>query len=110
VAPVVSALALLLVAKPPLDLGITPAPKPALVGGCPAEARFEVNLPAWRAALEKAGDAARRDELLAQVGLALDASGDDADAKAPRLELAGVDDSAVQLEAGERAAHVLQVR
>jgi len=110
VAPVVSALALLLVAKPPLDLGIAPAPKPALVGGCPAEARFEVNLPAWRAALEKAGDAARRDELLAQVGLALDTPGDDADAKAPRLELAGVDDSAVQLEAGERAAHVLQVR
>jgi hypothetical protein len=109
-APVVSALALLLVAKPPLDLGIAPAPKPAVVGGCPTDARFEVNLPAWRAALEQAADAARRDELLAQVGLALDAPADDADPKAPRLELAGVDDSAVQLEAGERAAHVLQVR
>jgi hypothetical protein len=111
VAPVLSALALLLVAKPPLDLGIAPAPKPAVVGGCPADARFEVNLAAWRAALQQAGDDARRDELLAQVGLSLDApGGDEADAKPPRLELAGIDDSAVQLEAGERAAHVLQVR
>jgi len=40
VAPVVSALALLLVAKPPLDLGIAPPPKPAVIGGCPADARF----------------------------------------------------------------------
>jgi hypothetical protein len=100
----------LLVAKPPLDLGIAPAPKPAVVGGCAADARFEVNLPAWRAALAQPGDAARRDELLAQVGLSLDAPGGDDDAKAPRLELEGVEDSAVQLEPGERAAHVLQVR
>jgi len=44
------------------------------------------------------------------VGLALDTPGDDADEKAPRLELAGVDDSAVQLEPGERVGYVLQVR
>ncbi|HVU52965.1 MAG TPA: hypothetical protein VHL80_19920 [Polyangia bacterium] len=112
--PLVPALALLLVAKAPIDLGIAPAPRPAIVGGCPADARFEVNLAAWRAALAQAEHdetSARRDELLAQVGLSLDAPGpDDADAKPPRLELAGVEDSAVQLEAGERAAHVLQVR
>jgi hypothetical protein len=110
----VSALVLTLVAKPPLDLGIAPAPKPAVVDGCPAEAHFEVNLAAWRAALEQAehaGNGTRRDELLGQVGLSLEApGGDEPDAKAPRLELAGVDDNAVQLEPGERAAHVLQVR
>jgi hypothetical protein len=109
--PLVSALAILLVAKPPLDLGIAPAPKPAVVGGCAADARVEVNLPAWRAALELPGDAARRDELLAQVGLSLDAPGDeDSDTKAPRLQLERIEDNAVQLEPGERAAHVLQVR
>jgi hypothetical protein len=111
VALLVPALALLLVAKPPIDLGIPVAPRPAPVGGCPADARVEVNLAAWRAALGQAAESGRRDELLAQVGLVLDASGgEEADAKAPRLELVGVDDSAVQLEAGERVDHVLQVR
>jgi hypothetical protein len=109
VAPLISALALVFAASPPLDLGI--APRPAVVDGCPVRARFEVNLAAWRVALARATDAKRRDELLAEVGLAIDPSGgDEAEVKPPPLVLDGVDDSAVQLEARGRAHHVLQVR
>jgi hypothetical protein len=109
VAPLIPALALLFAATPPLDLGI--APRPAIVDGCPADDRFEVNLAAWRAALERATDAKRRDEVLAEVGLSLDLSGaDEPEGKGPRLVLDAVEDNAVQLEPHGRAHHVLQVR
>jgi hypothetical protein len=105
----VPALALLLTATPLPDLGV--APHPATLGGCPADARVEVNLPAWKASLGQPDAAERRDELLAEVKLALELPEAEApDARAPRLVLASVEDTVVQLEAGERADHVLQLR
>jgi hypothetical protein len=96
-------LALLLAAKP--------HPAPEAPSRCPADARVEVNLAAWRASLEQADVAKRRDDLLAEVKLALDLPEPDAaDAPEPRLVLAGVEDAVVQLEADARADHVLQIR
>jgi hypothetical protein len=105
-------LALLLVAESPLDLGVAPRPAPATgPSGCPADARVEVNLAAWKASLEQADAAKRRDDLLGEVKLALDLPEPETpDAREPRLVLAGVEDAVVQLEAGERADHVLQIR
>jgi hypothetical protein len=101
--------AVLLLAGDPLDLGIARRPA-APADGCPAEARVELNLAAWRTALAQADTPKRRDELLAEVKLALDLPEPEPDQREPRLALAGVDDAAVTLEAGERPAHVLQLR
>ena len=80
-------------------------------GGCPADARVELNLPAWKASLAQPDASERRDELLAEVKLALDLPEPEGpDAREPRLVLASVEDTVVQLEAGERADHVLQLR
>src|SRR5205823_3128131 len=111
--PPLAALALVLTANPPLDLGPPRQPPPA-TGGCPAGARVEVNLAAWKASLEQAKTPKRRDELLADVKLSLDPPGNEAtDASdapaAPEPRLAAIDDQAVQLEAGQRLHHVLQL-
>jgi hypothetical protein len=71
---------------------------------CPAAARVEANVAAWRAALQQAATPARRDELLATLGLTLDVPED------ARVTLAGVDDLAVQLEPDARPDHVVHVR
>jgi hypothetical protein len=71
---------------------------------CPAAARVDANLPAWRAALQQADGAPRRDELLAALGLTLDPP-DDA-----RVTLLGVDDLAVQLEPEGRPDHLVHAR
>jgi len=85
--------------------------KPAAPAGCPAEARVEVNLAAWKASLEQADAVKRRDDLLGEVKLALDLPEPETpDGREPRVALAGVEDRAVQLEAGERADHVLELR
>lgn len=75
---------------------------------CPAAARVEANLPAWRAALQQADTAARRDELLGALGLSLDLP--ETEGRGPRVTLAGVDDLAVQTEADARPDHVVHVR
>jgi hypothetical protein len=99
-----AALALLLLAHE------AAAPATTAPAGCPADARVEVNLAAWKASLPQA-EAARRDDLLGEVKLALDLpEPEEPDAREPRLVLAGIDDTVVQLEAGERADHVLQIR
>jgi hypothetical protein len=98
-----SALLLLLAAA--LDLGLPRAPREPK-SGCPAEARVEANLPAWRAALQQAATPERRDALLEQLKLELP----DDDETSARLALAGVEDVAVQLEPGARADHLIQVR
>jgi hypothetical protein len=78
---------------------------------CPADARVEVNLAAWKAALQQADAAKRRDDLLGEAKLALDLPEPETpDAREPRLVLTGIDDTVVQLEAGERTDHVLQLR
>jgi hypothetical protein len=99
-------LVVLLAAKAP------PGPaKPLAAAACPSEARVEVNLPAWRASLEQADTEARRDELLAEVKLALDLPEPETpEARAPRLARADVEDTAVPLEPDGRADHVLQIR
>jgi hypothetical protein len=97
----VSALALVVLAHAPL----------ASAAGCPADARAEVNLAAWRMSLQQADSAERRDRLLAEVKLALDLPEPEApDAPPPRVALLAIDDDAVQLEADGRAHHVLQIR
>jgi hypothetical protein len=106
--PVVWPLALLIVAKAHAAVGKPPPDAPA---ACPADARVEVNLAAWKASLEQADAAKRRDDLLGEVKLALELPEPETpDARAPRLVLVGVEDAVVQLEAGERADHVLQIR
>jgi hypothetical protein len=107
--PHVWLLALLLAGESPAAiLDLAPAAKPA--GGCPAEARLDVNLPAWRAALKQADSPKRRDEVLAEVKLALELSEAEApEPRPPRIALLGVDDTAVQLGPG-RPDHVVQVR
>lgn len=79
-------------------------------GACPAAARVEVNLAAWRAALQQADTSKRRDELLAELGLALDLPQPEGQAREPRVTLSAVDDLAVQLEPGGRPDHVVHVR
>ncbi len=97
-------LALVLLAHKP---GVAPPP-PAV---CPAEARVELNLPAWKASLGQADAAKRRDDLLGEVKLALDLPEPETpDGREPRLVLASVEETAVQLEVGERADHVLEIR
>jgi hypothetical protein len=102
-------LASLFAAEPaaaPLDLGLPVKP----TVGCPADARVDVNLPAWRAALKQADSPKRRDDLLAEVKLALELPEPEApEPRPPRITLLGVDDTAVQLGPG-RPDHVIQVR
>jgi hypothetical protein len=105
----VTAIAFLLTAQPVLDLGVPKRPV-EVVGGCPASARVEVNLPAWRAALEQAAGDKRRDDLLGEVKLELELPEAGDGEREPRVTLAGVEDAVVQLEPGERADHVLHVR
>jgi hypothetical protein len=89
------------------DFDVQAAP-PA--GGCPADARVEVNLAAWRAALTQADSANRRDDVLGELKLALDVPEPEThEARAPRISLLGVDDMATQLGAG-RPDHVVEVR
>jgi hypothetical protein len=78
---------------------------------CPADARVEVNLAAWRAALQQADSPRRRDDVLGELKLSLDLPEPETpDARAPRVSLLGVDDTATQLGAGGRPDHVVQVR
>jgi hypothetical protein len=93
-------------------LAANAAPAPAKLAGCPVDARVEVNLPAWKASLEQADTAKRRDDLLAEVKLSLaDSPEPEAPgAREPRLVLGDVEDAVVQLEADERPDHVLQLR
>jgi hypothetical protein len=102
-------LALLLAVEPSVAaLDLVPAAKTA--GGCPADARVDVNLAAWRAALKQAETPRRRDDVLAEVKLALELPAPETtDARAPRVTLLGVDDMAAQLGPG-RPDHVVQVR
>jgi hypothetical protein len=101
-------LAVLIAAKALPASETPPAP-----GGCPASARIEMNLPAWKAALQQADTEQRRDDLLAEVQLELpetpEAETPEA-ARAQRLELAGLEDAVVPLEGDGRADHVLQLR
>jgi hypothetical protein len=100
---------LLVAALASLDLGLPRAPRDARDAkwaGCPAEARVEVNLPAWRAALQQAATPERRDALLEQIKLELPED----EAPSARFTLAAVDDVAVQLEPGARADHLVQLR
>jgi hypothetical protein len=81
---------------------------------CPADARVEVNLAAWKAALTQAeappNDPKRRADVLADLKLTLDVPEAEATgAPAPRVTLLGVDDTAVALGAG-RPDHVVEVR
>jgi hypothetical protein len=99
------ALALLLLARAGAPAG---AAAPA---ACPADARVEVNLAAWRMSLEQPDSGKRRDELLGEVKLALELpEPEPPDAREARVTLEGIDDTAVQLEAGGRLDHVLQLR
>jgi hypothetical protein len=102
--PLVS-LALLLLAHAP---GAKAADTPA---ACAADARVEVNLAAWKLSLEQADSAKRRDELLGELKLALDLPEPATpDAPEARVTLLGVEDAGVQLEAGARLDHVVQIR
>jgi hypothetical protein len=102
--PLVS-LALLLLAHAPGVL------KAASAATCPADARVEVNLAAWKLSLEQADSAKRRDELLAELKLALDLPEPATpDAPEARVTLLGVEEKGVALEAGARLDHVVQVR
>jgi hypothetical protein len=83
--------------------------KPTAPGGCPAGARVEINLPAWKASLEQADSEERRDELLAEVKLALELPEPEPEARAPQPVLTGVEDTVVPLETDGRADHVLQI-
>lgn len=92
-----------------LDLGLPRAPRDgrdSKWAGCPADARVEVNLPAWRAALQQAATPERRDALLEQVKLELP----EEEPTSTRFALAAVDDVAVQLGPGARADHLVQLR
>jgi hypothetical protein len=99
---------MLLVSEPLLP-SLVPAPstKP---NGCPTDALLEVNLAAWRAALKQADSPGRRDDVLAELHLALELpEPETTGGRPPRVELLGVDDTAVQLGAG-RLDHIVQVR
>jgi hypothetical protein len=101
-------LALLFVAEPLLP-SLVPA-QPVKPGGCPADARLDVNLPAWKAALNQADTPRRREDVLAEVKLALALPEPETpEARPPRVSLLGIDDTAVQLGPG-RPDHVIQVR
>jgi hypothetical protein len=79
-------------------------------GGCPADARVEVNLAAWRASLFQADSSMRRDDVLGELKLALDVPEPEPhEGRAPRISLVGVDDMAAQLGPG-RPDHVVQIR
>jgi hypothetical protein len=92
-----------------LSLQLAHAPS-AQADACPADARVEVNLAAWRAALVQADSPKRRDDVLDELKLTLDvAEPEPHDARAPRISLVSADDMAVQLVAG-RPDHVVQVR
>jgi hypothetical protein len=95
--------------------GAAKAPRAEAPAECPADARVEVNLAAWSAALTQAqgqpDEPRRRDELLAELKLSLDlpevgTPGTDP----PRVSLLGVDDIAVALTAGGRPEHVVEIR
>ena len=102
--PLVS-LALLLLAHAP---GIL---KAASAAACPADARVEVNLAAWKLSLEQADSAKRRDELLGELKVSLDLPEPATpDAPEARVKLLGIEDAGVQLEAGARLDHVVQIR
>jgi hypothetical protein len=82
---------------------------------CPADARVEVNLAAWSAALTQAqgqpDEQKRRDDVLAELELSLDLpESSAAGPQPPRVSLLGVDDRAVALTAGGRPDHVVEVR
>jgi hypothetical protein len=81
----------------------------AAAAGCPADARVDVNLAAWRAALAQADTAKRRDELLADVKLALEPPEPEPGGREPRVVLDGVEYAAVQLQAGAAPDRVVQV-
>jgi hypothetical protein len=84
-----------------------PAAKAAgAAAACPADARVEVNLAAWKLSLEQADSAKRRDELLGELKLDLP---EPATPEA-RVTLLGIEDAGVALEAGARLDHVVQVR
>jgi hypothetical protein len=90
------------------SLNLVPAQKDT--GGCPADARLDVNLPAWKAALKQADSPRRRDDVLAEMKLALNLPEPDTrEARPPQVTLLGVDDTAAQLGPG-RPDHVIQVR
>jgi hypothetical protein len=99
--PLVS-LALLLLAHAPA------AHAPAATA-CPADARVEVNLAAWKLSLEQADSTKRRDELLGELALDLPEPATP-DAPEARVTLLGIEDQAVALEAGARLDHVVQIR
>jgi hypothetical protein len=95
--------------------GAAKGPRAEAPAVCPADARVEVNLAAWSAALTQAqsqpDEQRRRDELLAELKLSLDlpesgTPGTDP----PRVSLLGVDDIAVALTADGRSDHVVEVR
>jgi hypothetical protein len=77
--------------------------------GCPADARVDVNLAAWKAALAQADTPKRRDEILADVKLALELPEPEPGAREPRVVLADAEDAAVQLQAGAPADHVVHI-
>ncbi len=94
-----------------LLLAHAPVAKAPAAAACPADARVEVNLAAWKLSLEQAGSTKRRDELLGELELALDLPEPATpDAPEARVKLLGIEDQGVALEAGARLDHVVQVR
>lgn len=90
---------------------VAKAPVSPKAAPCPADARVEVNLAAWKLSLEQADSAKRRDELLGELKLALDLPEPATpDAPEARVTLLGIEDQGVALEAGARLAHVVQIR
>ena len=104
-------LALLLLAHAPVARAAV-SPKAAVAAAaCPADARVEVNLAAWKLSLEQADSAKRRDELLGELKVALELPEPATpDAPEARVTLLGIEDEGVALEVGARLDHVVQIR
>jgi len=108
--PLVSLALLLLAHAPTAKAPVSPKGSGAATV-CPADARVEVNLATWKLSLEQADSPKRRDELLGELKLALDLPEPATpDAPEARVTLLGIEDAGVQLEAGARLDHVVQIR